>query len=137
MSPSSIDEREITRVTELMESGKPTTIFVFGSNRSGAHGGGAARLAFKDGKPEGLSGRSYAIPTMDESIDPLSLEAIEAHVAAFLGFARHRPDLRFAVTRIGCGIAGYTDDDISPLFAGAPSNCELPEGWRALPSGLR
>jgi hypothetical protein len=131
-----LDTREIARVADLMESGKPTTIFVFGSNLAGAHGGGAARVAFRQygaayGKAEGPSGRSYAIPTMDEHIESLPLESVEAYVAHFLGFARSRPDLRFAVTRIGCGIAGFDDADIAPLFRDAPANCDLPEGWQS------
>ncbi len=129
---SSLDQREILRVAALMED--PSTVFVFGSNRAGVHGGGAAKTAkesygAKWGKGEGLFGRSYAIPTKNTHIRSLLPSEVAMHVDRFLTFARSHPELRFAVTRIGCGLAGFTDDQIAPLFAGAPDNCELPEGW--------
>lgn len=109
-------------------------IFVFGSNRAGRHGKGAALCALKEhgaiyGKGEGLQGRSYGIPTKDHSLNRLFLWEIEANVQRFLEFARSRPDLTFNVTRIGCGLAGYSDEEIGPMFKGAPENCRLPEGW--------
>lgn len=110
-------------------------IFVFGSNRRGVHGAGAALFAVqhKDaipGKGEGIQGESYGIPTKDERLKTLSLDEIRKGVERFLAFARQEPSLRFKVTRIGCGLAGYTDDDIAPMFAAAPENCDLPDGWR-------
>jgi hypothetical protein len=113
----------------------PGRIFVFGSNRMGLHGGGAALYAQRFcgalmGYGEGLQGSSYGIPTKDESIRTLPLSAIAGHVRTFLEFARSRPDLTFFVTRIGCGLAGYVDEQIAPMFAGAPNNVELPTGWR-------
>src|SRR5689334_4475679 len=85
---------------------KPNEIFVFGSNQSGMHGGGAARLAMDKfralwGQGEGLQGKSYAIPTME------GMESIKAAVARFISFAKSNPSLIFMVTEIGCGIAGY------------------------------
>ncbi len=111
------------------------TIFVFGSNRAGVHGAGAAAFAHKHhgavyGQGEGLQGASYAIPTKDWAIHTLPLSAIAVHVSTFLEFARSHPELEFVVTRIGCGLAGYTDTDIAPMFVGAPDNCILPNGWR-------
>lgn len=40
-------------------------------------------------------------------------------------------DFTFLVTRIGCGIAGFTDDEISPLFEQAYTieNIVLPPNW--------
>ena len=110
-------------------------IFVFGSNLAGMHGGGAAALArvargAEMGVAIGLTGQAYAIPTVDASIEPLPLEDIKSSVAGFLAYADAHPELTFEVTRIGCGIAGFTDDQIAPLFAGAPENCSLPDGWR-------
>lgn len=130
---TALDQREFVRVRELMERPEQT-IFVFGSNRAGVHGGGAARVAHQEygatwAQGEGLAGRSYGIPTKDDHIDSLPLADVAAHVSAFLAFAASRPDLTFAVTRIGCGLAGFSDADIAPLFLGAPENCELPEGW--------
>jgi hypothetical protein len=130
---AALDVRERERVARLMERG---AIFVFGSNHKGAHGRGAAALATKKygarwGKGEGLYGRSYALPTKDRWIRTLPLNIVRVHVERFLDYARTCDDLTFAVTRIGCGLAGYTDADIAPMFADAPDNCELPEGWCA------
>lgn len=105
-------------------------IFVFGSNLAGHHGGGAAYEALvnfeaQDGMGEGAMGRSYAIPTMDENIKPLALDEIEGHVEKFKEFARNHEHLEFFVTAIGCGIAGYTPEQIAPMFKDAPMNCTL------------
>lgn len=111
------------------------TVFVFGSNLAGRHGKGAALYARQHhgaiyGLGEGLQGDSYAIPTKDERLQTLPLEIIREHVDSFLTFARQF-NATFVVTRIGCGLAGYTDAQIAPMFATAPENCLLPEGWRA------
>jgi hypothetical protein len=110
-------------------------IFVFGSNLAGIHGAGAALYARKHhgailGQGIGLQGDSYAIPTKDKKIKTLPLEQIKPHVDEFILFAKSHPELTFQVTRIGCGLAGYTDKDISPMFKDAPANCNLPDGWR-------
>ena len=99
-------------ITELKEN----EIFVFGSNLEGMHGGGAARLAYEKfgaiwGQGVGLQGQSYGIPTMHGGID-----AIKPYVDEFIGFAKSHPELTFLVTRIGCGIAGFRDEEIAPLF---------------------
>jgi hypothetical protein len=112
----------------------PNRVFVFGSNRAGIHGAGAALTAKKkygarQEVGEGLQGSSYAIPTKDERIKTLPLDDVRKGVERFLAFARSRPDLTFFVTRIGCGLAGYRDEDIGPMFGGAPQNCELPDRW--------
>ena len=96
---------------------QPDDIFVFGSNLAGSHIGGAARIARKKfgaipGVGVGLQGRSYAIPTMQGGV-----ETIKPYVDQFVQLARMLPSKRFLVTRIGCGIAGFTDADIAPLFA--------------------
>jgi len=110
-------------------------IFVFGSNLAGRHGKGAALTAIKYygavyGKGVGLHGFSYAIPTKDEELKPLSLRDIKKYVNEFLQYAREHPELKFKVTRIGCGLAGYNDADIKPMFIDSPSNCKLPDFWR-------
>lgn len=121
--------REYTpeRISEL----KPNEIFVFGSNLAGSHGGGAARLAYNRfgavwGQGVGLQGQSYAIPTMQGGV-----ETIKPYVDEFIDFARQHRELTFLVTRIGCGIAGFTDEEIAPLFVSAhdEANIVLPEGW--------
>ena len=122
--------REYTpeRITEL----RPNEIFVFGSNLAGAHGGGAARLAYERfgavlGQGVGLQGQSYAIPTMQGGV-----ETIKPYVDEFIAFAEAHPELYFYVTRIGCGIAGFRDEEIAPLFTAArnvPNIC-LPESFQ-------
>ena len=99
-------------ITELKEN----EIFVFGSNLEGMHGGGAARLAYNKfgaiwGQGVGLQGQSYGIPTMHGGVD-----AIKPYVDEFIEFAKSHPELIFLVTRIGCGIAGFRDEEIAPLF---------------------
>jgi len=91
-------------------------IFVFGSNLAGHHRGGAARIAHERfgavwGIGTGLQGNSYAIPTMQGGID-----TIKPYVDEFIRFAKLHPELTFYVTRIGCGIAGFSDSEIAPLF---------------------
>ncbi|HDR9105386.1 TPA: DUF4326 domain-containing protein [Burkholderia vietnamiensis] len=123
-------------------------VFVFGSNLAGRHGKGAAAVASEQfgaqtGVGAGRQGRSYGIPTKDgrplpgnprpSLSDPkqtLSLETIKSFIAEFIGYAKAHPDERFFVTRIGCGLAGYEDKDVAPLFAAAPLNCSFPEDWR-------
>lgn len=107
----------------------PNEIFVFGSNLEGRHAGGAARIALNKfgaiwGVGVGKQGNSYAIPTMQGGV-----ETIRPYVDQFIDYATHRPDLTFYVTRIGCGIAGFTDSEIAPLFAQAIDieNIILPE----------
>ena len=110
-------------------------IFVFGSNLAGRHGKGAALYArTKHGAEYGVgvgrTGNSYAIPTKDEGLRTLPLNRISQYVEDFLAYARANPKLRFSVTKVGCGLAGYKEHDIAPMFECAPHNCDLPEGWR-------
>ena len=116
-----------------------TEILVFGSNLSGIHGAGAARHAMLHHGATmfqgiGLQGSSYALPTKGVNISFMPLEEIGWHVNAFIEFAQSRPDLTFRVTRVGCGLAGFTDEDIAPLFKEALplKNIRLPKGWRHL-----
>lgn len=111
-----------------------TQIFVFGSNLAGRHGKGAALWARKHrgaiyGQGEGLQGTSYAIPTKDQRLKPLALDQIKQHVDKFVEFAKLHPELDFLLTRVGCGLAGYTDSQIAPMFSDVPPNCILPEEW--------
>ena len=106
-------------------------IFVFGSNLQGHHYGGAARIANEKfgaifGQGVGLQGQSYAIPTMHGGVD-----VIKPYVDEFIEFAKLHPELIFLVTRIGCGIAGFKDSEIAPLFRGAIGieNIALPQSF--------
>ena len=101
---------------KAIDSLRADEVFVFGSNLQGLHGGGAAYAAMKKfgavyGQGVGLQGQSYAIPTMQGGV-----ETIKPYVDQFIDFAREHPELFFYVTRIGCGIAGFNDRDIAPLF---------------------
>ena len=104
-------------------------VFVFGSNLQGMHGGGAARVAHEKfgavwGEGIGLQGQSYAIPTMHGDVD-----AIAPYVNDFIAFAKEHPELKFLVTEIGCGIAGFRISEMAPLFKEAlkMENIYLPE----------
>jgi hypothetical protein len=55
------------------------------------------------------------------------MPAMREEVREFLEFASEHPELRFLVTKIGCGIAGYTPAEVAPLFRGSPGNVVLPE----------
>lgn len=112
-------------------------VFVFGSNLAGAHGRGAAKTAMQDygavyGVGEGLRGRSYAIPTKDARIQTLELGRIKYYVSRFIDFASKTPDIKYFVTAIGCGLAGYDLYSIAPMFINAPANCRLPPDWVSL-----
>ena len=114
-------------ITEL----RPDEVFVFGSNLEGMHGGGAARAAFQHfgavmGCGVGLRGQSYAIPTMQGGA-----ETIAPYVDQFTAFAKGHPEMFFYVTRIGCGIAGFKDREIAPLFkeSAGLENVVLPESF--------
>lgn len=102
-------------ITEL----KPNEIFVFGSNIAGYHGGGAARIANMKfgaewGVGEGITGQCYALPTMEGGVDYIACK-----VQNFLACAKTHPELKFLVTKIACGIAGFRIEEIAPLFADA------------------
>lgn len=108
----------------------PDEIFVFGSNRQGMHGGGAAYYAYKHfgsewGKGEGLYGQSYALPTMEGE------ESFRSAVERFLLFAAEHQEYTFLVTAVGCGIAGYTVEEVAPWFAPAIAmeNVYLPRAF--------
>ena len=122
-------EREFTpeRITKLNSN----EIFVFGSNLAGQHGGGAARLAYEKfgaqwGVGVGITGSCYAIPTMQGGV-----ETIQPYVNEFIRFAAQHSAYKFYVTKIGCGIAGFKEEEIAPLFANALSvpNVILPESF--------
>lgn len=139
ITEGSVDNYSATRYREVPRRSTPENItelsqneiFVFGSNLKGLHSGGAAYTAYRKfgaimGQGIGLQGQSYAIPTMQGGV-----ETIRPYVDEFIQFAKEHPNLTFLVTRIGCGIAGFRDGDISPLFKKAHDieNVVLPQGW--------
>ena len=109
-------------------------IFVFGSNLDGMHFGGAARTAVlrfgaELGQGEGIQGQSYAIPTMQGGVD-----TIRPYVDRFIDLAYEWDENTFWVTRIGCGIAGFKDEEIAPLFDRAFDlyNVRLPRSFAVI-----
>lgn len=121
-----------------------TDIFVFGSNLAGRHGKGAALYARRNygaklGVGQGLTGRSYAIPTKGFNLEVLPLWVIKAHIDTFVYFARENPQMKFLLTPIGCGLAGYSVDQIKPLFenAGLPENVTYSVEWRIHEEGFK
>lgn len=110
------------------------SVWVFGSNLAGRHGKGAAKVArdvfgARQNVAVGLVGHSYAIPTKDENLRVLPLWKIQEYVRRFLRETSEMPEINFFVTRIGCGLAGYKDEDIAPMFRGA-LGCSFAEEWR-------
>jgi hypothetical protein len=110
-------------------------IFVFGSNTAGIHGGGAAWYASKKlgavwGVGEGLTGQTYALPTCYKPGEPVTFGELMVYVQNFLDFAAVHPELQFFVSAVGCGIAGFHETEVGPLFKDATTNCDLPPGWR-------
>jgi hypothetical protein len=115
-------------------------IFVFGSNQRGIHGAGTAKLAVQQYGAqyrvgEGRTGNAYAIPTKATPYKVRRLFDIQASVDMFLEYARAHTDLTFHVMRIGCGLAGFTNQQMAPMFVGAPENCFFDPAWKKY--GLR
>lgn len=129
-----------------------STIFVFGSNTAGIHGGGAALTAYKKhgarwGMSYGHHGNSFALPTKGHIVvysripaadgkhegfaigDTLTIAEINEYVRGLLMYAKHHPEHEFQITRLGCGLAGLKDEDVAPLFFVAPSNCSFDDKW--------
>lgn len=112
-------------------------IFVFGSNKAGIHGAGAAKFALEHkgaemGIGEGIVGDSYALPTKGHNIECLPLLEIKNSVNRFIEVAEYWAlrGAEFQVTRVGCGLGGKKDSDIAPMFRGAPDNCLFDEYWK-------
>jgi hypothetical protein len=109
-------------------------IFVFGSNKAGVHGAGAARAAYEHygarwGCGWGFTGSTFAIPTKDYQIISMKIDEIRKYASLFVGVTHSEPFEEFFVTRIGCGLAGYTDAEIAPLFKECNTNCSFANEW--------
>jgi hypothetical protein len=109
-------------------------IFVFGSNLSGIHGAGAAAYAHRMrgaqmGVGEGITGQSYALPTKGLNISFMPLDEVVKHVRFFLDYAELFPNIPYQVTCVGCGLAGFKNSEIAPLFKNAPDNCHFDTKW--------
>jgi hypothetical protein len=109
-------------------------VFVFGSNLAGIHGAGAAKVAREQygapyGAGMGLMGQSYAIPTKDQYVETLNITHVRFFINQFCWFTQLFPEKEFFVSRVGCGLAGFKDEQIAPLFKSA-KNCSFAEEWR-------
>lgn len=109
-----------------------TNIFVFGSNRQGRHGKGAALTARQQygaiyGQAHGLQGNSYAIVSKElRATHPaVTIEELSNNISTFLEFALNHPRLHFNITRVGCGLAGFNWTVVQPLFQPLPDNCSF------------
>lgn len=119
---------------ERIDSLEPNQVFVFGSNKAGMHGGGAAAFAHRRfgaewGVGEGMTGKCYALPTMEGE------KSLAEAVDRFTEHASADTDHIFLVTAVGCGIAGYTPEEVAPYFTKAASlpNVYLPQCfWEVL-----
>ena len=113
-------------------------IFVFGSNLAGIHGAGAAKFALENcgavwGRGVGLQNKSYALPTKGETLHTLSLLNIGKFVNDFIKFSNQCSiEIKFFLTAVGTGLAGFTDDQIAPLFIEVPQNVRVPPQWRPI-----
>lgn len=112
-------------------------IFVFGSNLAGRHGKGAAQTALREygaiyGQAHGLQGSSWGIPTKDENLKPLPLIIISEYVKQFLNYAASHPSRFFWVTPIGTGLAGYSHEQIAPMFKGYTRNVYVDPKWQEI-----
>ncbi|MCQ4165105.1 A1S_2505 family phage non-structural protein [Tahibacter harae] len=110
-------------------------IFVFGSNLAGHHAGGAARQAAEcfgatDGVGEGMTGHCYAFPTLGHQLERLPLQQLEASRDRLYSCCHNHPQLRFLLTKVGCGIAGYAEQAMQDLFQDPPRNLVLPHDWQ-------
>jgi hypothetical protein len=133
--PNWTDDNGVSHFMEGKEK-KPNEVFVFGSNRQGRHGKGAAyhaKLHYGaiQGQPSGRQGNSYAIITKElrTGWPPVTLSEVAYQIGFFVGYALEHLDETFILTKIGCGLAGFKEDDIKPFFAIVPPNVKKPEGW--------
>lgn len=122
------DESIIKSLTE-------DTVFVFGSNLAGTHAGGAAKTALLHfgavkGVGRGWSGQSYAIPTMNEHLQQMPLSQIEHYIEDFKIYTKNHPKIKYFITSVGCGVAGYKVEEIAPMFKGISKNVIFPVSFR-------
>lgn len=112
----------------------PNEIFVFGSNLAGRHGAGAALQARQSfgavlGVGEGLTGQCYAFPTLDRVLGKRKKDQLETSRNRLYSCCYARPENRFLLTKVGCGLAGYCESTMRALFTDPPENLILPDGW--------
>jgi hypothetical protein len=116
-------------------------VFVFGSNLKGIHGAGAALFArqWRNAKigvgegimyyKDGITPSCYALPSKKTPKDFMEKNEFQSHIEKFKEFALNHPEMTFQVTKIGCNLAGFNEEDVIPMFADLPPNCLLPGVW--------
>lgn len=109
-------------------------VWVFGSNLKGIHGSGAAKIALEKygaiyGRGEGIQGQSYAIPTKITPWVARNIASVKDSINKFIKYSRGNKEKTFFITRVGCGLAGFSDEEIAPLFVGCGDNCNMPDVW--------
>ncbi|OTG94924.1 hypothetical protein [Acinetobacter sp. ANC 3832] len=119
----------------IIKSLPEDTVFVFGSNMAGTHQGGAAKTALlhfgaMKGAGRGWSGQSFAIPTMNEHLQQMPLSQIQHYVDDFKIYTKNHPKTKYFITSVGCGVAGYTVEEIAPMFKGISHNVIFPSSFR-------
>ncbi|AMW78568.1 hypothetical protein AMD27_06510 [Acinetobacter sp. TGL-Y2] len=119
----------------IIKSLAEDTVFVFGSNLAGTHAGGAAKTALLHfgavkGAGRGWSGQSYAIPTMNEHLQQMPLSQIQHYIEDFKIYTKNHPKIKYFITSVGCGVAGYKVEEIAPMFKGISKNVILPVSFR-------
>ena len=117
-------------ITDLDEN----QFIVVGTNLAGSHGAGAAYQALLNfglapGIGEGLSGKTYAFPTLERDMHKRGMRGLEKSRDRFLATARALPEKEFLMTAVGTGIAGYTHEEMKALFTDSPANVVLPPEW--------
>ena len=114
--------KRYTTTHESIDALEGHEIFVFGSNLAGRHEGGAAKVAHEKfgaehGVGEGRRGQSYAFPTLDENMQKRSMDDLRESVKKLIRCAQKNTTKIFLLTKVGCGIAGYDEEEIKSLFA--------------------
>ena len=119
----------------IIKSLAEDTTFVFGSNLAGTHAGGAAKIALQHfgaikGVGRGWAGQSYAIPTMNEHLQQMPLSQIESYIDDFKIYTKNHPKMKYFITAVGCGVAGYKVEEIAPMFKGISHNVTFSISFR-------
>ena len=140
-SKSGIEQPSKIGASEQGSEPEKKLVFTFGANERGIHGGGAARIAREKygailHQGFGPQGNSFAIPTCSkptgEAGFEIPFERMKYYVDCFLLYAKRHPELEFQVTMIGCGLAGWTKEEMAPLFLNAPDNCKFDTAWQPI-----
>lgn len=126
---------------EFIDELKENEVFVFGSNLNGNHYGGAARIAYERfgaewGVGEGYTGQSYALPTLNEDMERVTIEELEDSFAKMINYADDNRQLTFFVTKVGCGIAGWDIEEVREAFWNGVRQVSPDANWNGIPTNV-